>query len=52
MGQYIADPNDVFRRFRYKIWPQNYFFKRRASYHFKTWECKNVRAFEFLNWRN
>ena len=26
----------------------NYFFKRRASYHFKAWKLRNLRAFEFF----
>jgi len=26
----------------------NYFFKRRASYHFKAWEFRNMRPFEFF----
>ena len=34
----------------YKIWPVNYFFKRRDWYQFKPWEFRNLRAFEFFNY--
>ena len=36
----------------YKIWPHEWFFVQRASYHFNDYECTNLRVLIFVNyWR-
>ena len=40
------------QQFYIKFYPLNDFFVRRASYHLKASECKNVRAFEFFQLLN
>jgi len=41
-------PSLKWRRFLTQFGPLNCLFKRRASYHFKTQEFRNLRAFEFF----
>ena len=33
-----------------QVWPPYYFFKLRASYHFKSYVFRNRRTFEFFNY--